>query len=86
MLKQREIILESLSEYSRKGNFVRIYPSKNSNLYDQFFQGARPMNKLLHKVLYSDRVLKYGYELPQQVSSPKFIRMGGEDNGADSDA
>jgi hypothetical protein len=53
LLKYREIITDTLGEYSRKGNFVRIYPAKNSYRYDQFFQGQRPLNKMLYRVLYS---------------------------------
>jgi len=60
MLKHREVIYEALGEYQRRGNFVRIFPSKQSHIYDQFFLGSRPLNKLLHKVLYSDKVLRIG--------------------------
>lgn len=28
---------ETLQEYFRRGGFLRIYPSKNSNIYDKFF-------------------------------------------------
>lgn len=70
MLKNREIIYEALSEYQRKGNFVRIYPSRQSNIYDQFFQGNRPLNKLLHKVLFSDRILKQGFHaIPKSLTN-----------------
>ena len=31
---------ETLQENFRKGGFLRIYPSKNSNIYDTFFQQA----------------------------------------------
>jgi hypothetical protein len=34
MVKNKEIVQEAMSEYSRRGNFVRIYPSKNSYMYD----------------------------------------------------
>jgi hypothetical protein len=34
--KQRQIIIETMLEYKRKGNFIRIYPSKNSDFYDCF--------------------------------------------------
>lgn len=51
-----------MSEYSRRGNFVRIYPSKNSNIYDQYFNGTRPLNKLLYKVLYSNKLMPMSYD------------------------
>ena len=37
LLKHREIITDTIGEYSRRGNYVRIYPAKNSYRYDQFF-------------------------------------------------
>jgi hypothetical protein len=36
-LKHRDIVSETIGEFSRRGNFVRIYPAKNSYKYDQFF-------------------------------------------------
>jgi len=33
-LKNRDVLKESLSEISRKGNFVCIYPARGSNIYD----------------------------------------------------
>lgn len=56
--KYKEIIAETLAENNRRGNFVRIYPAKGSDSYDGFFQGARPMNKLIYKVLYNDEIIK----------------------------
>lgn len=57
-IKNREILHETISEYSRRGNYVRIYPSKGSDLYDCFFfTGARPMNRFLYKCLYTDELL-----------------------------
>ena len=38
-VKYREIISETVSEYTRKGNFVRIFPARNSKLYDKYFGG-----------------------------------------------
>ena len=36
--KYKEIIREVLAENSRRGNFIRIYPSKGSDLYDKYFE------------------------------------------------
>jgi len=33
-LKQRDIVRETLEEYERRGNFVRVYPAKGSTIYD----------------------------------------------------
>lgn len=57
VLKHREVISDTVSEFQRRGNFVRIYPAKSSYKYDQYFMGARPLNKLVYKALYSDKAL-----------------------------
>ena len=38
-VKYRDIIAETVGEYTRKGNFVRIFPARNSKLYDKYFGG-----------------------------------------------
>ena len=57
-LRYRDYVRESVSEYQRRGNFVRIYPAKGSDIYDQYFASARPYNKLVYKVLFTDEILK----------------------------
>jgi len=57
-LRYKDYVRETLAEYPRKGNFLRIYPAKNSDFYDAFFNSPRPYNKLLYKVLYTDEVMK----------------------------
>ena len=37
-LRFKEVLRETLSEYQRRGNFVRIYPAKGSDVYDIYFQ------------------------------------------------
>ena len=32
----KEIVIETMLEYQRRGNFVRMYPTKNSDYYDCF--------------------------------------------------
>lgn len=39
-LKYKDALRETLQENFRKGGFLRIYPSKNSNIYDAYFQQA----------------------------------------------
>jgi hypothetical protein len=51
-------VREAITEYLRKGNFLRIYPAKNSDIYDCFFNGTRPFNKVLYKVFYTDELMK----------------------------
>jgi len=34
--KVKDVLRETLQENFRKGGFLRIFPSKNSNIYDKF--------------------------------------------------
>jgi len=52
--KQREILIETLLENQRRGNFVRIYPTKNSDYYDCFFSQNRANQQMLYYYLYSE--------------------------------
>jgi len=40
--RNRDILRETLQESFRKGGFLRIYPSKTSNVYDKFFGLKEP--------------------------------------------
>jgi hypothetical protein len=57
-LKHRDILRESTHEYSKRGNFIRIFPAKNSDIYDQYFSAARPLNRILYKALFSDDIVR----------------------------
>ena len=60
-LKYKEYIKETVLENQRRGFFLRIYPARGSEMYDNFFQHPRPYNKVIQKVLFSDEVIKnYG--------------------------
>ena len=39
--KMKEIVIETMLEYQRRGNFVRMYPTKNSDYYDCFLSQNR---------------------------------------------
>lgn len=36
-LKYKEVLRETIQEYQRKGNFIRIYPAKGTDCYDVYF-------------------------------------------------
>lgn len=56
-LKYREVLRECISEYGRRGNFIRIYPAKGSSSYDKYFKGVRPYNQFIYKCLYTDEII-----------------------------
>ena len=69
-LRFRDLISETLSEFSRMENLCRIYPAKNSKLYDKYFSGSKPLNKILYKVLYSNEILQYSKSFVEKSTQP----------------
>lgn len=61
--KNRTMVRDTLVEDSRKGNFIRIYPNKNSDFYDQYFVTPRVSNKVLYKFLFTDELIVW--EVPR---------------------
>ena len=58
-MRFKDIIAETVAESSRMQNFCRIFPARNSKLYDKYFSGHKPLNKILYKVLYTSEILAY---------------------------
>ena len=46
-LKYKEYLKETILENQRRGYYLRIYPSRGSEIYDPFFQHPRPYNKVI---------------------------------------
>jgi hypothetical protein len=59
MLKYRDIIAETCSEFSRRNNYVRIYPARGSKQYDKFFTSSKALNKIVYKTLFGNEVLPH---------------------------
>ena len=62
LLRFRDILHETVQEYNRCGEFVRIFPCKHSKPYEKYFSGVfgtRMLNRIVHKVLFSNEVLPY---------------------------
>lgn len=64
MIKFRDIITETVAEYSRKSEFVRIFPAKNSKIYDKYFNRSS-LNKIIYKVLFTSEFVPYGVNLSE---------------------
>ena len=52
--KYKELLRETVAEYNRRGNFVRIYPASGSDQYDKYFHEARPFNRYIYQMLYKN--------------------------------
>lgn len=48
-MKFKDILKQALLENSRRGNFIRIYPAKGTDIYDPYFKSVRPYNVFLYK-------------------------------------
>lgn len=73
-LKHRDLFKEIVTEYERKGNFVRIFPAPGCNEYEKYFQHQKSINKYLYKVLFGGDIvskqeidLKSNYKLNYDV-------------------
>lgn len=65
-LRCKDILVDTLEEYSRIEDFIRIYPSKETNYYNKYFAGKRTGNSLIYKLLYTeDLIALRQQELPQ---------------------
>lgn len=64
--KNKTIIRDTLIEDQRKGNFIRIYPCKDSDIYDQYFLNPRASNKIIHKYLFGNDLVPC--ELPRNFT------------------
>lgn len=88
MLKFRDILNETVIEFNRSGEFVRIFPCRHSKPYEKFFSGAfgtRMLNRIVHKVLFTNEILPYeklpgkpgtgaGEERKPKVTDPKNLK------------
>lgn len=75
--KLREVVKETVSENFRKNNFIRIYPTKTSNIYDKYFAQTKPLNPVLFKCLFTEEVIPFpnGYSIDQGdvITSPSRV-------------
>lgn len=74
--KFREELKDTLMEYSRRGNFVRIYPSQGSDIYDKYFVKAKYVNTFIYNSL-------YGEALTSRASFNSFKLNEDETGGSD---
>lgn len=73
-MKFKDILKQALLENSRKGNFIRIYPAKGTDVYDQYFKSVRPYNVFLYKWLFSDEIIPLSiadsvWDIPSSISN-----------------
>ena len=62
LLKYRDIIHETVQEYNRCGEFIRIFPCKGSKQYEKYFSGVfgtKMLNRIVHKILFTNEFFPY---------------------------
>ena len=65
--KLRELLRDTLIENCRKNNFIRIYPSKSCEFYDQYFAQQKPLHKMVNKCLFTDEVMPFPHGYNQMI-------------------
>ena len=50
-------------------NFCRIYPARNSKLYDRFFSSSKALAKVLYRVLHTPEIVPFGIVSNQAIIS-----------------
>ena len=52
--KYKELLRETVAEYNRKGNYVRVYPASGADIYDKYFAEPRPFNRYINQMLFKN--------------------------------
>lgn len=58
--RQRDILLDTLEEDRRRGNFIRIFPSQGSSIYNNYFEATRNSNRFIYQCLYGKLIFNEG--------------------------
>lgn len=90
-MKFKEVLKNALHEYSRRGDFVRIYPAQNTNIYDKYFKSVRPYNVFLYKCLYTDDIIPTGLtegivDLPEPKMTQSITQITTHEESSNSSA
>ena len=58
-------------------NFSRIYPARNSKLYDKYFSGNKALTKIMYKTLHTAEIVPYGIRANQPAPQlpPKLVQQ-----------
>jgi len=76
----REVLRDTLIENSRRNGFIRIYPTRNTEIFDQYFSQPKPLHKFVHKALFTDEFIPFQPAYPSVLAPRKTIEL--EDNHA----
>ena len=68
--KHRDVIIDTLEEYERRNNFIRIYPAKGTDHYDKLFEVIRTTHKVVYKYLYGSQMDFTEKEISQYNMKP----------------
>eukprot|EP00826_Nyctotherus_ovalis_P066203 TRINITY_DN9766_c0_g1_i7.p1 TRINITY_DN9766_c0_g1~~TRINITY_DN9766_c0_g1_i7.p1 ORF type:complete len:279 (-),score=64.37 TRINITY_DN9766_c0_g1_i7:50-886(-) len=58
--RERDILLDTLEEDKRRGNFIRIFPSQGSSIYNNYFEATRNSNRFVYQCLYGKLIFNEG--------------------------
>lgn len=67
----KDIIIETIEEMGRAGNFICIYPVQGCNQYDKYFVNQKPVNKAIYDCLFTDRIFDSKLLIDENGKIPK---------------
>lgn len=75
--KHKDVLFETLLEDERRGGYIRIFPAKGTDVYEQYFIAQHQFNKSLYRYLYSKDLfkssnLKSESKMQERDESPDF--------------
>ena len=66
-----EIFMETMDEFTRRGSFIRVFPSKSTKCYTDLFRTPRTNNKQLYKLLYNESHVSHVRQTAPEESKQK---------------
>lgn len=68
-VKTLQVIKDTIEEDLWKGSYLRIYPSKTSDIYDDIFHTQKSLNKLVYKYLFTNEIINIEEPVNYPLSS-----------------
>ena len=56
--KMQEMLIETIEEDSRKGGFIRVFPTQFTHKYEKFFSIHKSSIETVHNILFSNTVAR----------------------------
>jgi len=83
--RQRDILIDTIEEDRRCNNFIRIFPAKGSDVYNNYFEATRNSNRFLYQCLYGKLIFNEVAKVEKIEEISEFKRTTTSTIGSTSD-